>query len=289
MDSVFWYLDASGARRGPFDHDQIVAAIREGAIAHDTAVWDSSLNDWRPAASIADFSGLFGGAAPGALASSVPPAPPRATTPWAGALPLAAAIPVWGLFWRAVLAAFGNLLVVPTPWTFTAYARFVASRVSLPNGVPLRFVGRPGDIWLVLVVVAILGLIGQYHHLAIVAVPVSYVLQTYILRWICAKMTAADGSLRVAFEGHVLGLLGWGLLFMIAFVTIVGWAWVVTATMRWICRNVRGTHRFAYTATGWDVLWRGFVFVLLAILIIPIPWLVRWLAVWSIAKIEVIA
>jgi hypothetical protein len=57
---------------------------------------------------------------------------------------------------------------------------------------------------------------------------------------------------------------------------------------QWICRNVRGTVDFAFTATGLDILWRIVVVALLSILIIPIPWIMRWYTQWMISQVAVV-
>ncbi len=55
--------------------------------------------------------------------------------------------------------------------------------------------------------------------------------------------------------------IGWYLLLVISAITIVGWAWVVVAQTRWICRNIGGTHReILFKATGLEMLWRTLVF-----------------------------
>ena len=75
---------------------------------------------------------------------------------------------------------------------------------------------------------------------------------------------------------------------IVSFVTIIGWAWVIKFTMQWICRNVRGTARFEFTATGLSVLWRTLVFALLSALVIPIPWILRWYTTWYISQVSVV-
>ena len=62
------------------------------------------------------------------------------------------------------------------------------------------------------------------------------------LRWIAPAISARMArSCRSSFEGSLVGYIGWYLLLMISFVTIIGWAWVTTAWMRWNCRNIAGT------------------------------------------------
>src|SRR5262245_4356651 len=94
-----------------------------------------------------------------------------------------------------------------------------------------------------------------------------------ITRWIAANVSSAGQKLPVTFEGSPWGFIGWYALLFVSMITIIGWAWVTTAWMRWICRNIVGTRRaVVFNASGWDVLWRTILFVLACILIIPIPW-----------------
>ena len=95
------------------------------------------------------------------------------------------------------------------------------------------------------------------------------------------NLSSNGQPLPIAFNGSALGYVGWQVLLYVSFITIVGWAWVVTAWMRWVCRNIDGTQReVIFTASGLEVLWRTIVFVIACIFIIPIPWVLRWYAQW---------
>jgi hypothetical protein len=55
--------------------------------------------------------------------------------------------------------------------------------------------------------------------------------------------------------------------------------------MRWICRNIAGTRReVVFNGSGLQVLWRSLVFGLGCVLIIPIPWALRWYTQWYVAQ-----
>jgi hypothetical protein len=97
---------------------------------------------------------------------------------------------------------------------------------------------------------------------------------------------ASNGQkIPLSFEGSIWGYIGWQLLFVISMITIIGWAWVITAMLRWICRNINGTRReVLFNASGLEVLWRSIVFVLLCALIIPIPWMLRWYGQWYVSQ-----
>jgi hypothetical protein len=58
--------------------------------------------------------------------------------------------------------------------------------------------------------------------------------------------------------------------------------------MQWLCRNVRGTANFDFTATGWEILWRTIVLGLVGMFLIPLPWIIRWYKTWFISQISVV-
>jgi hypothetical protein len=204
-------------------------------------------------------------------------------------------LPVWGLFGRTLLVALGNLLIVPAPWTVPYLYRFLCEHVTLPDGRRLKFTGQPGDIWYVLVGVAALPWVhtlaehaGFPQHLGLIWMLALAALTVLLFRWFCANLKSEDGTLSVAFEGGIWPYIGWYILLLVSFVTIVGWAWVLKYMMQWICRNVRGTVAFDFTATGLAILWRAVGAILLCVLIIPIPWVHRWLASWLVSQIIVV-
>ena len=72
-------------------------------------------------------------------------------------------------------------------------------------------------------------------------------------------------------------------------ITIIGWAWVITAWMRWICRNIEGTRReMVFNASGLEVLWRTIVFAIGCVFMIPIPWVMRWYASWYVSQFALV-
>ena len=71
------------------------------------------------------------------------------------------------------------------------------------------------------------------------------------------------------------------ILAALSILTIIGWAWVYVAQMRWFCRNIQGTRReVVFIGTGLEFLWRALVAGLACLLIIPIPWMYRWMTQW---------
>ena len=110
-----------------------------------------------------------------------------------------------------------------------------------------------------------------------------------ILRWIAGNLSSNGQPLPISFNGSALTYIGWHVLLFISAITIVGWAWVAVAQMRWICRNIGGTQReVMFNATGLEMLWRTLVFVIACMFIIPIPWMMRWYVQWAISQFELV-
>jgi hypothetical protein len=69
---------------------------------------------------------------------------------------------------------------------------------------------------------------------------------------------------------------------------VIGWAWVASGYLRWLCRSIRGNAVFDFTGSGFAILWRTVVFVVLSALILPIPWMLLWLANWIVSRITIV-
>jgi hypothetical protein len=203
--------------------------------------------------------------------------------------PLGSAIPVWGFFWRSVVTLIGVVLIIPAPWVGPWFYKWLCERISLPDGRPLTFSGKPGDIWYVFAAWGALTWIGQLKEgrFELVTIVLSWILGVLLLKWVCAHASTADERLKLSFEGGYLPYIGWNILLALSAITIIGWAWVMKYMLRWICQNVRGTAEFAFTGTGLEILWRTVVVVLLSILIIPIPWMMRWYTQWMFSQVAV--
>ena len=75
------------------------------------------------------------------------------------------------------------------------------------------------------------------------------------------RKSASNGQpLGLSFSGSVWAYLGWTILTVLSIFTIIGWAWVYTAWLRWFCRNVQGTRReVLFIGSGLEFLWRAIV------------------------------
>jgi len=121
--------------------------------------------------------------------------------------------------------------------------------------------------------------------LQLLALPLSVLFYLMIMRWVFGNLVWEGQSERLRFTGGYWGMLGWWLFIVLAMISLIGWAWVFTAMMRWTCRHVEGTDtRLSFVAGGWSVLWRIWVLGLVCIFIIPIPWIMAWYVRWFTAQ-----
>ena len=66
---------------------------------------------------------------------------------------------------------------------------------------------------------------------------------------------------------------------------------MASAMTRWICRNIdirNGGSQVVIIGTGWQFLWRGLVYILGSLLIVPIPCLAVWFMRWITGNIVLI-
>jgi hypothetical protein len=127
------------------------------------------------------------------------------------------------------------------------------------------------------IVVAFIGI----HWLNNLVTLLELVLGWLFLKWFVSNLASNGQPLGLTFSGSFWGYLGWSILAGISFITIIGWAWVYVAWIRWFCRNVQGTRReVVFVGTGLEFLWRALVTGIACIFIIPIPWMYRWMGQW---------
>jgi hypothetical protein len=216
--------------------------------------------------------------------------------PPAGA-PLRPDFPALPAFGWLFLAAIGQVFVIPSPWTLTAAYSFLCRNVRLPDNRRLSFAGQPGDIWYVIVGLALLAFVPHVGAhatgmrpanaglLQLVVFLINSWLFFLVTQWFVASVKSEDGRLSIRFAGSLAGYVGWHLLLLVSMITIIGWAWVAKFFLRWICRNVTGNVAFDFVGSGFSILWRSVVFALVCSLIIPIPWMLRWLMNWYASQV----
>ena len=291
MSWNYYFKDRAGDQNGPVSFEELLASARAGRIARDCLVWPEGGSP-RPAGDVPEILESIN-----ARAS----APTTAFAPGAG--PLRTDFPVWGLFWRSLVAALGFLLIIPAPWTALWFYRWLAGRVSLPNGRRLRLESEfapvaPLFLALALAMVApalYAGIVAGENPSAtertdvatvrLIGSLVEFVCSWLVLRWLSRALRSEDGALNISFDGSFWAFLGWNLALGLSVLTLVGWAWVARFMARWICRNISGTHAFEFVGDGFEIFWRGVVVVFGALLIIPIPWLLAWIYQWTVSQI----
>jgi GYF domain 2 len=286
MSNRSWFFASQGQQQGPYPEARLHEFIAAGTITAETLVWTEGMAGWQKAAEI-----------PGLIAGiSGPPAVPQSGGPLlsAGGLgggPLSIELGLWSYFGRSLLFVIGLLLVIPGPWTATGFYRWIASRVRVPGRPNFGFTGKVGDIWYVFVAIGLMSYAGLtgISYLPSILIPVQAFLSWMTVRWIAANLSSNGERLPIEFKGSALGYVGWYLLMTISAITIIGWAWIITAWMRWICRNVSGTRReIVFNATGWEVLWRTLLFAVGCAFLIPIPWVMRWYTAWYVSQFALV-
>ena len=284
MSNRSWYYAAQGQQQGPLVEDQLRDLIARGAVRADTLVWSEGMAGWQKAGEIPGLMSM----PPGPPSISQGSGPPVMGGGYGGAV--SADLPVWSLLGHSLVYVIGIALVIPAPWAATWFNRWLVSRVRVPGRPNLEFTGNVGDIWYVFVA---LGLLIYIEQISVYAQLVGIVVQAFlgwmVIRWIASRLSSNGQPLPVSFNGDVWAYIGWQVLMMLSFITIIGWAWVATAWTRWICRNISGTRReVIFNASGLDVLWRTLVFAIACVFIIPIPWMLRWYASWYMSQFALV-
>jgi hypothetical protein len=292
-----WYIANAGKQEGPFPEAHIRELIAAGQITADTLVWSTGMSAWQRAGDIPGL--LASGNAPPSVplpgGPSWPAAGPGGSVVDPGGAAVTAEFGVWELLGRVLLAAIGLLLIIPAPWAMTSYYRWFIAHLRVPTIPGIGFTGGVGDIWWVFVLTGLLSYAGvphaqhlHAHHLSILVIPIEAALSWLVIRWVVANISSEGRPLSLSFAGSVWAYIGWNILLYLSFITIIGWAWVMAAWMRWVCRNiVDATRTVSFNASGWEILWRTFVFVLTIFFIIPIPWMLHWYVRWYVSQFSV--
>jgi hypothetical protein len=284
-----WFYAANGQQQGPFGDAQLRDLIVNGTVRADTLVWTEGMAGWQKAAEI-----------PGLMPAGGPPMMPQAGLPpmmGAGGTPgyaLSLNMGIWDFTWRTLAFLFGSIFIIPFPWLLVWYLRWLTSCVQVPGRPNLSFTGSATTIvaWFfgsigVVIVLSILAYATGLDWLSNVSGVVYIVLYWLFLQWYIANLASNGQPLGLSFSGSFWAFLGWTILGLVSVITIIGWAWVYTATARWICRNIQGTRRaVVFNGSGWGYLWRVILAGLAAGFIIPIPWVYRWLLRWLLSQTQ---
>jgi len=268
-----WFFASQGQQHGPYPEPQFRQFIAGGNVTAETLVWTEGMANWQKAGDI-----------PGLLAGAPPPAMPRAGgLPISGGGSLSVDFGIWDFTWRSLVLFISFLFIIPVPWALLMYCRWIVSCVHVPQRPNLGFTGRAVDLMWFYAAVLLYVVAASAHSqiLSLAANVAQLVLYWLLIKWFVANLSSNGQPLGLRFSGSFWGFLGWSLLAFISVITVIGWAWVYVAQLRWMCRHIDGTRRaVVFNGTGLEFLWRAIVTALLSVLLIPLPWAYRWFTRW---------
>jgi len=282
-----WFYAAGGQQQGPFGEAQFRDLIARGMVTADTLVWSEGMAGWQKAGEV---PGLLSG-------SSAPPVIPGSggvirSSGGYGGRALSIDFAIWDYVWRTIVFTIGCALIVPAPWLIVWYMKWIVPCVRVPGRPNLSFTGQPLTLapWILgVVVLYVLIYEADVRALNNLMSLVWIALYWLFIRWFVANLASDGQSLGLSFAGSFWAYLGWNILAGLSILTIIGWAWVYTAMIRWFCRNIQGTRReVVFKGTGLEYLWRGIVTGIASIFVIPIPWVARWFAGWLASQTELV-
>lgn len=280
-----WFFAFQGQQRGPYPEPQFRQLVTNGTVTAETLVWTEGMANWQKGG---DVPGLF------STASSLPEVAPPSGFPLPGSrhgAALSIDMGLWDFTWRTLTLVFGLAILIPTPWVVAMYCQWIVSCVQVPGRPNLRFRGRPMMLLWYFAAPALLIVVARVDSrlVNLASVIVQLVLNWLLIRWFIANIRSSRQPLVLRFSGSFWGYLGWSLLAFASTITIIGWAWVYTAQVRWMCRHVEGTRReVAFNATGLEFLWRAVVTLIACAFIIPIPWVMPWFIGWQVSQVELV-
>jgi GYF domain 2 len=289
MSSRSWFYASNGQQQGPVSEVQFRDLIARGIVTQQTLVWSEGMTGWQKAG---DVPGLISAA----MAPTMPSGGGPVSRSHGSVETLSLELGILEFVWRSIVFLIGVLFVIPAPWTIAWYTNWLVSRIQVPGRPNLSFTGSALTIALwffgAIVVEIIFSAIAiQSGHQAIGELGgiIQLLLYWLFLKYLFANLASNGQPLGLSFSGSFWAFLGWTLLTVISFLTIIGWAWVYAAQMRWICRNIQGTRRqVVFKGSGLQLLWRVIVLALVCLLVIPIPWMYRWMLRWLLSQTELV-
>lgn len=293
-----WFYAAEGKQQGPFPEGQFRDLVAQGVVRPDTLVWTEGMAGWQKAAEI---PGLIGGGPPAMPVGGAPAASQAGQAGYAGGYgqagyagggALSIDFGIIEFVWRSIVFLIGMILVIPVPWVFVWYTKWIVSCIQVPGRPNLSFTGSAMALlpWYVGAIVLAIALasagIDWLNNLMFV---VQIILYWLLIKWMVANIASNDQPLGLSFSGTIWAFIGWNLLLGISLLTIIGWAWVYVAQIRWFCRNIQGTRRaVVFKGSGLELLWRSIVAFIGFAFVIPIPWVYRWMMRWLASQTELV-
>jgi hypothetical protein len=309
-----WFFASQGQQQGPYPEAQLHEFIANGQVTAETLVWTEGMANWQKAGEI---PGLFSGPS-GSPAFPQSGGPPMNADSHAGG-PLSIEFGIWEFVWRSLVLSFGLIFIIPGPWVILMYCRWIVSCARVPQRPNLAFTGRLVDLmWFYAFVIFLVAAAWSQSLLLNLAVNVlQFALYWLLIKWLVANLSSNGQSLGLHFSGSFWGFLGWSVLAVLSFITIIGWAWVYVAQIRWMCRHIEGTRRdVVFNGTGVELLWRTFAivlgfagasliavifasllpgflknivgFTLFLLAIAALPWAYRWQIRWLVSQIALV-
>ncbi|MDA9430420.1 DUF4339 domain-containing protein [Bradyrhizobium sp. CCBAU 51627] len=285
-----WFYASEGKQQGPYPEGQFRGLIAQGIVRPETLVWTEGMAGWQKAAEIPGL--IAGGGAPPIIPAGGRPmgGGGYAGSGSAAGGSLSIDFGIWDFTWRTLVMIIGSCFVIPVPWLFVWYTKWLVPCVKVPGRPNLSFTGNamaivPWFFGFIVLAIAV-GFIGS-RLLSNLLFVIQLVLYWLLIKWMVANLASNGQPLGLSFSGSIWAYIGWNLLFAISIITIIGWAWVAAAQTRWFCRSIEGTRReILFKGSGLDILWRGIVAAILCSLIIPIPWVYRWIMNWFASQTE---
>ena len=285
MSNRSWFFASEGKQQGPYPEARLHELIANRTVTAETLVWTAGMTGWQMAG---DIPGLLSG---GSGSPTVPAPGGQMTSAGHGGGPLSIEFGIWEFIWRSLALFIGIVFVIPVPWVILMYSRWIVSCVRVPQRPNLAFTGRAVDLmWFyALVILFIAAAWTQSQALNLALTIVEFGLYWLLIKWFVANLGSDGQPLGLRFSGSFWGFLGWSLLAVLSVITIIGWAWVYVAQIRWMCRHIEGTRRnVVFNATGLEFLWHSIVTALPCLLIIPIPWMYRWFTRWLVSQVVLV-
>lgn len=286
-----WFYASEGKQQGPYPEGQFRDLIAQGVVRGETLVWSEGMAGWQKAAEIPGL--MAGGGAPPIMPGGGPPMMGSGGYAGSGSAAggsLSVDFGILDFTWRTLVMLIGSCFIIPIPWLFVWYTQWIVSCVKVPGRPNLSFTGNAMAIVPWFFGFIVLAIVAGYTGIQILSTAlyiVQIVLYWMLLKWMVANIASNGQPLGLSFTGSVLGYIGWNLLFAISIITIIGWAWVAAAQLRWTYRNIQGTRReIIFRGSGLGIFWRGIVAAILCGFIIPIPWVYRWIMNWFASQTE---